>query len=316
MRLDGRLRTAGWLFLALLMSLGAGGIVAGGDHPAGDATRPELTARGDAAVAPGIERLAGELEELEAQVGELSRAGRDALVDLTARRLEDFRGELDRGGRVLAAIEDRIESLRARYEELPYGPDSDRISGASRERIRGIAEAIEGFEPLRGAWDRLSLGSLPAVELATLLEDHDQRVFAATRAGTDGRYAEAIRGVQDALDRLDLADATRRQLTATSDLSTLDAWLDRSRAYDRALLRLYRLLRRSGGEATDETQAALDAVDRAEAELPADNDALVVTMAEIAQGGLNEAVVAIERARGRLSEAIVAARGEERQPPE
>ena len=316
MRSNGGWRAAGWLLLALVMSLGVGGIVAGADHPATDEARPELTARGDAAVAPGIERLATQLEQLEAQVAELGRSGREALVDLTGRRLDELEVELDRGGRVLRSIEERVADARTLYEQLPYGPDSDRISGATRERIVLVGEAIHSLDPLGPAWQQLSLGSLPAVELAQLLERHDELVFEATQAGTRARYPDALRGVRRAIETLDVARAARRQLTSAPDLGTLDAWLERSRAYDEALLRLYRLLDDSGGEMTDEAQAALDEVERAEAALPADNDALVVAMAEIAQGGLNEAVVAIERARGSLADAIASIRREEPAAPD
>jgi stage V sporulation protein SpoVS len=48
---------------------------------------------------------------------------------------------------------------------------------------------------------------------------------------------------------------------------------------------------------------ALSAVEAARASLPPDTRALVVILADVARGGLNQAVIAIEEARGRLAEA-------------
>ena len=310
MRFERGWRAAGWILLALAMSLGAGGIVAGADHPAGDDTRPELTARGDALVAGRLAAIATQLEELEAQVGELSRSGREALSHLTERRLDELATGLDEGGRLLAGIEEGLARLRADYDRLPYGPDSDRISSRTRERITRLGEAIETLEPLPRSWRQLSLGSVPAIELAQRLEQHDQQVFGATQAGTNARYGRAVERMRRAIRTLDLAVAVRDQVATTADVGTLDEWLARARVYDEALLRLYTLLRESGGEATDESRQALAEVDRAQASLPADTDALVVIMAGIAQGGLNQAVVDIERARGKLSQALASLRDE------
>ncbi len=308
MRSNGAWKTFGWGFLALVMSLGVGGIVAGADHPAGDDTRPELTARADSVLAPRLASMVGRLEELEAQVVELGGRGRAALTHLTARRVDKLVAELDAGRRLLDAIEGGLADLRARYEELPYGPDSDRVGRRTRERMRLVAEAIETLQPLSRSWNSLSVGSVPAIELAEELERHDEQVFEATREGTRGRYGDALGGIRLALRILDRAIAIRNVLSTTPDVSTLDDWLRRARVYDDALLRLYTLLDEPDGEMTEAARQALDAVERAQAALPADTDSLVVVMADIAQGGLNQAVIDIERARGSLSEALVGLR--------
>ena len=49
---------------------------------------------------------------------------------------------------------------------------------------------------------------------------------------------------------------------------------------------------------------ALAAEEAAKARLPPDTRGLVVIMAEIAQGGMNQAVIAIEEAKGGLDEAL------------
>ncbi len=87
------------------------------------------------------------------------------------------------------------------------------------------------------------------------------------------------------------------------DVDTLDGWLARNRAIDAALRDLYSLLEESQGLDTPEVQRALASVDAARASLPPDTRALVVILADVARGGLNQAVIAIEEARGRLAAA-------------
>ena len=57
---------------------------------------------------------------------------------------------------------------------------------------------------------------------------------------------------------------------------------------------------------TDAARAALAEVERAQTRLPADTKAVTVIMGELAQGGLNQAAIAIEEARGALAAAIAA----------
>ena len=60
---------------------------------------------------------------------------------------------------------------------------------------------------------------------------------------------------------------------------------------------------------TDAVKEAIAAEQRAKERLPPDTRGLVVIMAEIAQGGMNQAVIAIEGAKGRLTAAIDALEG-------
>ena len=82
------------------------------------------------------------------------------------------------------------------------------------------------------------------------------------------------------------------------------AWIDRNAAYDAALRKVYTLLVASKGKVTKPVQDAYDALKVALAALPGDTRGLVVIMADIARGGLNEAVISIEEAKGRLSDAV------------
>jgi hypothetical protein len=63
------------------------------------------------------------------------------------------------------------------------------------------------------------------------------------------------------------------------------------------------LLIQSKGKVTDRVKAAFDELTAAQAVLPPDSRAMIVIMADVARGGLNQAVISIEDARGRLDAA-------------
>ncbi|MEO7664424.1 MAG: hypothetical protein ABIV26_04805, partial [Candidatus Limnocylindrales bacterium] len=98
----------------------------------------------------------------------------------------------------------------------------------------------------------------------------------------------------------------RDQLANASDVSTLDDWIGRNRRYDEALAALYRALWDANGKVTDAVRSAFTEEGVARAQLPGDTRALVVIVADIGRGGLNQAVIAIEQARGRLNLALEA----------
>ncbi len=90
-------------------------------------------------------------------------------------------------------------------------------------------------------------------------------------------------------------------LAARVDTTTLVQWLDLNAAYDAALRTLYETILAADGVVTDEVRAAAEAEQSARARLPRDTRALVVIMNDVAQGGLNQAVISIEEARGALA---------------
>ena len=107
--------------------------------------------------------------------------------------------------------------------------------------------------------------------------------------------------------KLDCIWSARRDgLVNTSDVSTLDAWLSRNQRYDAALVALYAALQESGGLVTDKVRDAYREEGAARAILPPDTRGLVLIVADIGRGGLNQAVIAIEQARGRLNLALEA----------
>ena len=146
--------------------------------------------------------------------------------------------------------------------------------------------------------------ALDATNLFALLGRHDQETAAAAKQGAVGKY-------RTALDLLDVSDATiaetravRDRLAATTDVSTLTTWIDRNAAYDAALRALYTALQESGGEPNKAVTTAFEEEQEAREQLPVDLRPLVVIMADVAQGGLNQAVISIEETRGEIAAAL------------
>ena len=96
----------------------------------------------------------------------------------------------------------------------------------------------------------------------------------------------------------------RDRLAPTTDVTTLTTWLDRNADYDGALRTLYQSLLDAKGRVTAAVRRAFTAEQKARERLPGDTRGLVVIMAEVAQGGLNQAVISIEEARGELFAAL------------
>jgi hypothetical protein len=77
-------------------------------------------------------------------------------------------------------------------------------------------------------------------------------------------------------------------------------WLDLNAAYDAAVRRLYQALVDSKGKVNAEVRKAFDGEVAARKRLPPDTKGLVIILAEIGRGGLNQAVISIEQARAEL----------------
>ena len=70
-----------------------------------------------------------------------------------------------------------------------------------------------------------------------------------------------------------------------------------------AVRKVWTMLVKSKGKINKDVRTAFDELRTAQAALPPDSRAMIIIMAEVARGGLNQAVIAIEEARGRLSAA-------------
>jgi hypothetical protein len=279
--------------------------VAGADHLPSSGARPELTAAGDAAVSSGLDAASATLDDLAVDVAALGSAGRGALSSLVAGDAAGVAREIAAGQAALDAIDASDAQLRAGLDALPFGRPDDAIrhSPETIDRYGRLVAAQPATVGLRETWQVLATGSVPAVALAARLTGHDAKAGEAALAGSEGRYADALDRLAEAEAELVAAAAIRDDLAERVDVDTLDGWLARNRAIDAALRDLYSLLGESQGLDTPEVQRALASVDAARASLPPDTRALVVILADVARGGLNQAVIAIEEARGRLAEA-------------
>jgi tetratricopeptide (TPR) repeat protein len=317
-RATARIRDVGlaalWIAAAALVALGAAGLVAAVGASPGTPGRAELTWAGDRAIAPHLEAATVLAERLSAEVDDLGTAGRVALAALVARDRDLLARTLAEGSRIAVAVEAAASQLRSEVRSLPgvsglapdpLPPTSELLLGVGQRRsVELLLRAADLAEDLDRTWRELTGGALPAIELMRLLEDHDTSTAAAAADGRAGRYPDAIAALDRSIAILEEARALRDELANRVDVSVLDEWLDRNAAYDAALRSLYEALRRSGGRVTDEVRDAFAAERAAKERLPPDTRGLVVIMAEIARGGLNQAVIAIEEAKGGLLDAL------------
>ena len=302
----GLLRAVLWLLAACLIAAGAAGLAVAANPVPDEQTRPEVYARADAAVAPGLAEIDAQLREAQTLVAALADLSRSAIVNLNNGDQEALVKDLDDGDLLVLEIGSIATAAAADIRALPYDADSYRLSPSMAARLEAAGEAVETVRPLADLWGRVARGALPASEVARRLADHDLATFAATQDGTAGRYAAALKGLGEARAELTAALEIRDQLVEAVDTTTLDIWIERNRAYDDALARLYQSLRDSGGRVTQDARDAFADVQRAQKRLPPDTRAIVVIMSDLAQGGLNQAAIRIEEARGALAAALAA----------
>ena len=295
-----------WVVLALVIAAGIAGIAATMNRTPGTDAREELTWQGDRDSEASLDGATGDLQTLSDRVDDLGATARDALVHVTSGDLDKLETAIANGTLQLDAVDKATTDLRVALVSVPHaGADwALHVSGGQHLRYAELEQTANLTAGLETDWAAFTGRALDAATMRNLLALHDEQTAAAASEGTAGRY-------QAALDRLAASDATiakaralRDSLAKTSDVATLTNWIDRNAAYDVALRRLYRALIESKGRVTDPVRKAFDDERAAHAQLPKDTQALVVIMSDIAQGGLNQAVISIEEARGALSEAL------------
>lgn len=308
-----------WVAVIAVISLGAAGIFGAMAHQPGTPGRAELTYAGDSAIEPGLEAAQTDLEDLSASVRRLSALGRGALGALVAGNVDLLDSNVAQGRTLADQIETDAGALRERVALLPgVGPDAAlRLSPDVRQRYALIVNAIGATNGLNVAWSRLAVGSVAATRIIGLLQDHDKSTAQAAKFGTAGDYPKALASLTKSDALVVDARRLRDQLARTVDVATLTAWLDLNADYDAALRRLYQALIDSKGKVNQEVRDAFAAEKAAAAQLPGDTKPLTIILAQIAQGGLNEAVIGIEQARGTLESAVgdLTAPPEESAPP-
>jgi hypothetical protein len=304
------LRTAAtriaWVTLALLIALGSAGIVGTMSHVPGTAARPELTWAGDAEMASALDAATGDLEALAAEVDTLGATARVALSQVVAGDAEALRQTISTGTLRVAEVQALSSDLERSLAAVPHtGEDwALQVSADSRRRFDELASTGGVTKGVGDDWAALTGRSIDATRVSALLTSHDEQTAAAAKLGSEGKYKSAIAQLDASDATIAASRALADRLAATTDVSTLRAWIDRNADYDAALRVLYTALVESGARVTAEVREAFDLEQQARAQLPGDTRAVVVIMSDIAQGGLNQAVIAIEEARGSLAEAL------------
>jgi hypothetical protein len=296
-----------WLAIVALLSLGAAGIVAAMAHQPGTPGRAELTYLGDAAIEPGLAAAEDSLAKLSDEVAALGELGRSAIGDLVGGNLDSLATTVSDGEGLALSIQTHTSQIRTALENLPgIGSQSELVLSSDVRRRHALAlTALKSTNGIALAWTRLGAGALAATRVTTLLLDHDKTTGEAAAAGRNAKYKSAIAKLTQSDALIAQARALRDSLAATGiDVSTLTQWLDLNASYDAILRRLYQGFIDSKGRITNEIRQAVKDELVARARLPADTKGLVVILAEIGRGGLNEAVIGIEEARGELEAAL------------
>src|SRR5262245_7582387 len=208
------LLTAPWPLIAAVIAVGGAGLAAATTNPPGSASRAELTAPGDAAAAPGLERAETELDDLTQDVqrlGDLGRTGLGALVDSKFTELDQTVAD---GQALAASIEDRSAAIRTELTQLPGTGSEEALtwSPETRRRRDVALAALDATQGLEGAWIKLAAGATTANKLTSLLVDHDTIAGKAAASGKEGKYAAALKTLATAEARLDAARALRDAL--------------------------------------------------------------------------------------------------------
>lgn len=295
-----------WIVTVGLVAIGSAGLGTALEHPPAALGRPELTWAGDSAVRPELDAATTDLAAIKGEVDELGLLGRAALASIAGQKFDTLDQVINEGNLIVLDLRRSSAGLRSRLSSLPTsGADAVlRLSPATLDRHRRLADAADLTDSLADNWVRLTRGSISAVELSTLLATHDAKVIDAIEASRARRFDDAISLIDEATAQVNEADDLRDDLANTVDVATLDEWLRRNREYDVAVKRLFVASAASPDRLTAEIRAAQAAEEAARAQLPETTRGLVIIMGEIGQGGLNQAVIGIESVRGQLSAAL------------
>jgi hypothetical protein len=298
--------TVVWLLIIAVIAIGAAGLVAAMAHQPGTPSRAELTLDGDLALASRLATIQAELVDLAKDVKQLGELGRGALGALVAVDPATLDAAVADGQTLARSIEERSAAIREEIAVLPGSGPTEELSWSPETRARRDAalKATDTTAGLESLWLRLAFGSVTANRLTTLLVDHDKIAGGAASLVSKAKYAAGLKELTKADKIIADARALRDALKNTVDVSTLTQWLDRNAEYDAALRRLAQAVIDSKGKVTTEVRQAAIAERKAHDLLPANTSGLVIILAEIGRGGLNQAVIGIEEARGLLQAAV------------
>jgi hypothetical protein len=297
-----------WLGVAGLVALGGAGVASAMNRTPAGAGRPELTWTGDRAATPALDAATSRLQALSDAVDGLGSSARSALTDLVGGDTVALGSTIDSGGALLVKVASARDALVASLGQVPYvdGTPELYLSAATRQRYAALGATPALTTTLEGDWAVLSARALAASGIPGLLAKHDDQTAAAAAQGSAAHYQQAIALLDAPAATLAVVSAARDGLAKSADVSTLSSWIARNAAYDGALRTLYTALLQANGRVTNTVRAAFAGEQAARTALPRDTRGIVVIMSDIAQGGLNQAVIDIEVARGKLAGALEA----------
>jgi hypothetical protein len=310
------LRTAltslAWLAIVVVIALGAAGIVTGMDRAPAEGGPAAATFDGDAGVTARLDAVSADLSALDAQVEALGTRARNALAALNGADPATAQTEIDAGDAIVADIVQRTAAIRSKLAAVPYVGTIDaglHLSDGVIARHDALEAALAATDGLDAGWARLSISAIAASKTSQLLGEHDRLMGEAAAKGRIAKYADADKLITQAGAQLTTAKSVRDDLSKTVDVTVLDEWIKRNETYDVALRNLYKAISKVGKTVTPAVRNAVKAEKTARAQLPPDNKALIVIMADIGRGGMNQAVIGIEEARATLADAIDNAEG-------
>jgi len=308
--MTGALRTAlttlAWLAIIVVIAMGAAGIATGMDRAPAEGSAA-VGFDGDAEVTARLDAVSSDLSDLDGQVDALGTHARNALAALNGADPSIAQTEIDAGDSVVADIVQRTALIRSKLAAVPYvgTPDAGlHLSDGVIARDSALESALTATDGLEAGWARLSISAIAASKMSQLLAAHDQLMGQAAAQGRIAKYADAEKLITQAGAQLTTAKSVRDDLAKTVDVTVLDEWIQRNETYDAALRNLYQAISKVGKTVTPAVRNAVKAEKAARSQLPPDPRALIVIMADIGRGGMNQAVIGIEEARATLATAI------------
>lgn len=295
--------------LAVVLAFGGAGLVGQLTHPPGDARRAELTWTADQALGARLADVSSRLQGIGSLVDDLDADAKAALIAVSSGDATGLATVLARGADRASSIDATVTQLRTTMAALPGGQPSDttRYSNAILVQRAGLAAALVTVGTLSDEWTRVAARSTDAASLIVAIRTHDSTLASAAAAGVKAQYDTAISLCNASLALLDQITAMRKSFVQPDQTTILDDWIARHLRYDNALLALYQALKTSGGVRNVDVDAAYREEVAALNQLPSDNREIVVIIAQVSQGGLNDAVLAIEFARSQIDAAIAQA---------
>jgi len=301
------LTTLAWLAIVVVIALGAAGIVTGMDRAPSESGPAAASFDGDPEVTARLDTGSADLADLDDQVDALGMHARNALAALNGADPDTAETEIAAGDTLVGDIVQRTAAIRSKLAAVPFVGTADaglHLSDGVLDRHAALEAALAATDGLDAAWARLSISAIAASKMSQLLAAHDQLMGQAADKGRIAKYADADKLIAQAGAQLTTAKSVRDDLAKTVDVTVLDEWIRRNANYDTALRNLYKAIAKVGRTVTPAVRNAVKAEKAARAELPPDNKAIVVIMADIGRGGMNQAVIGIEEARATLSDAI------------